>query len=823
MSDKELKVLLTGDASGLFKALGDASLAVKSMATEMEATVGGLKTVFTNLMAPLAILGGIEFFKKTVDETKDWTVEAQRLARTLGITTEQASILNVAIADIHGNSDEYLAAAAKLIKTLNTNEEAFHKLGVATRDQNGRLRDAPVLMAEVNQRLSELKAGTDRGVAASQIYGKSWKDVLLYLNMTPEVMEEARAKAERLNLIVGGDAVAATEAYRHSMNELDDTVKALKIRIGQELMPVMTDFNNSISKEAPDALTSLGIIINLVVTAIKTVTFAINAVIQTIITLGMTVGKTLGAVSDGVGWAITGNFTKAKNAIKEGMADADREFAAGNAVIQKDFEQLGRSLNLLWDPSLRPQAKSSKVDAGTGAAHTTGDSEKEFEKLKASLEKKRELFENAKAAQGEFIEWSKAQDAAYWRNVLATQDLAEKTRIKAQQEFYKARREVLKKGMEESKQLEANYRERDKADALGELTAQQVMVDRYAKLGLITEQQALTESIHIAEAKYQVDLKFLQAGLAAKNLEPLERAKINGQIEALERQHSSNMTELQFKQADLDRQKDGWAGWAEGIREALLQAQNSFQIFKQAATQILGGIEGALANSLASLTQHGQTAAQKWNALWMGISGAVVNAVAKMGAQWLVAQAAQAAFGVASTTQAVAIAEAETSASLAAGAAGAWEAYGWMPYIGAELAMAQIEAMEISVAAAGAAGVVGAAEGGWFDRPTLTVMGEGSQRELAVPEVSFKDWAGNLAANIMGRQDAINGYGRLSYQMASQFHAQSGGGGAGLGALAGGGYVDLRGAVIAGESVESARIIGNLVSKHLDAFNKRRG
>ena len=146
-----------------------------------------------------------------------------------------------------------------------------------------------------------------------------------------------------------------------------------------------------------------------------------------------------------------------------------------------------------------------------------------------------------------------------------------------------------------------------------------------------------------------------------------------------------------------------------------------------------------------------------------------------------------------------------------------------MPYIGAELAMAQIEAMEISVAAAGAAGVVGAAEGGWFDRPTLTVMGEGSQRELAVPEVSFKDWAGNLAANIMGRQDAINGYGRLSYQMASQFHAQSGGGGAGLGALAGGGYVDLRGAVIAGESVESARIIGNLVSKHLDAFNKRRG
>ena len=823
MSDKDLKVLLTGDASGLFKALGDASLAMKGMAEEMEATVRGLKTVFTNLVAPLAILGGLEFFKKTVDETKDWTVEAQRLARTLGITTEQASILNLAIGDIHGTSDEYLAAAGKLIKTLGSNEEAFHRLGVVTRDQNGRLREAPTIMAEVNQKLSELKAGADRGVAASQIYGKSWKDVLLYLNMTPEIMEEARKKAERLNLIVGGDAVAATEAYRASMNELEDTVKALKIRIGQELMPVMTEFNNSVAKNGPDALSALGIGIALVVTAFKSVSFAIEAVVQTIITMGMAVARVMGGIWDAMGWATVGQFGKAKDAIKAGFTGLDQEITAGNAVIQKDWENLGMSLNLLWDPSLRPKAASSKKDAGTGAGSGKPDSDKEFEKLKAQLEKQRETFENAKAVQGEFIEWSKAQDAAYWRDVLATHTMSEKTRAKVTQEFYKARRAELKAAFEESRALEASYRERDKADAMGELDAQLVQVERHLKLGLISEQESLTASTQIAEAKYQVELKYLKLSLAAENLKPIERAKINGQIEALERQHDATMTGLQFKQADLDRQKDGWAGWAEGIRESLLQAQNTFQVFKQAATQVLSGVTNAFASGIQGILGGQMNLRQGIQAVWKGIVQTIIQAVAQIAAQWLVAQAAGAAFQAASVTQAVVRSQAETAASLAAGAAGAWEAYGWMPYIGAQLATAQIEAMEISVAAAGAVKMVGAAEGAFFDRPTLTVMGEGRQHELAVPEVSFKDWAGNLAANIMGRQDAINAYGRSSSQMATQFQAQAGPGGNPMAALAGGGYVDLRGAVIAGESVESARIIGNLVKKGLTAFNKRRG
>ena len=85
MSEKDLKVFVTGDASGLFKALGDASLAMKNMATEMEASVGGLKTLFSNFAAPLlaitAVFAGNEFLKGITNDTKDWNGRRHRNLR----------------------------------------------------------------------------------------------------------------------------------------------------------------------------------------------------------------------------------------------------------------------------------------------------------------------------------------------------------------------------------------------------------------------------------------------------------------------------------------------------------------------------------------------------------------------------------------------------------------------------------------------------------------------------------------------------------------------------------------------------------------------
>ena len=775
----DVKVLITGDATGLFKALGDASAATKGMAKDMETAINGVKSLFLGFAA---VLGGFEFLKNTVEETKNWTVEAQKLSRVLGITTEQASILNLAIGDIYGTQEEYLGAVAKLTKTLNTNEEAFRRLGVETRDQNGRLKDTPTIMAQVNQKLGEMKVGTDRNIASAQIYGKSWMEVQRYLKLTPEVMEEARAKAEKLNLIVGADAVAATDAYRASMNELEDTVKALKIRIGQELMPLMTEFNNSAAERGPQALTTLGIGINLIVTAFKSVVFAVEAVIQSIITLGMAVGKTMGGIWDAMGWATLGQFGKAKEAIKQGYADASREMEAGNTVIQKAFEKMGLELNYLWDPNLRPKAAPKPAAGGGKAAPSAvkGD-DGEFEKLKAALEKERFLYEKAGADRGEFIEYKKSQEAAYWDTVLGLGGLEDKTRFKAQQEYYKAARAELKKNHDENKALDEVYRERYLADQKAFFDFEEQEVNRQLSLGRISDQEALNWKRSIEEQKYEVELAALQSRLAVKGLEPIEIAKLNGQIEALELQHRSKVLTLSNQQADLELQKNGWAGWADGIKSALLQAQNHFETFKQMATQVLSGVTNAFATGIQGILSGQMTLGQGMKAIWNGIVSTVIQAVAQLIAKWIVMTVVKKALGI----EEAAIDGGRTAAALTTATAETWAAYASIPFAGPVLAMAQIGLMYGSMAASmGLAAGTGAAtsafgagvytaEGGIIDKPTLTLMGEAGT-ELVAPEKNFVRWAEslqtnsfNLGANLSASDGVVSGYGRQAAGFAS--------------------------------------------------------
>ena len=69
---------------------------------------------------------------------------------------------------------------------------------------------------------------------------------------------------------------------------------------------------------------------------------------------------------------------------------------------------------------------------------------------------------------------------------------------------------------------------------------------------------------------------------------------------------------------------------------------------------------------------------------------------------------------------------------------------------------------DLAATAAGASGVLGmipaAAEGAWFGRPTLALVGEGSRPELVIPDTSFKDFAANLTRNVLAQERQAQDY-----------------------------------------------------------------
>jgi len=223
-------------------------------ASGIEGAFSGVLGKFNLLTGAVGTLAGIAaggIFAKIVSETVNYDLAVGKLASTLGMTTEQASIYSVALQRAGIDQGVAESAGLRLAKTLSSNEEVFKKLGVATRDSNGNLRSTADLMPEVNQKLSEMKAGTDRNVIAMEIYGRSWNDVRQLLKLTPEAMEEARRKAEQLHLIVGDEGVRQGKKYKENLNDLGLVAKSLSLQFGNVLLPWLVKVGSFLGENGP--------------------------------------------------------------------------------------------------------------------------------------------------------------------------------------------------------------------------------------------------------------------------------------------------------------------------------------------------------------------------------------------------------------------------------------------------------------------------------------------------------------------------------------------------------------------------------------------
>jgi len=98
--------------------------------------------------------------------------------------------------------------------------------------------------------------------------------------------------------------------------------------------------------------------------------------------------------------------------------------------------------------------------------------------------------------------------------------------------------------------------------------------------------------------------------------------------------------------------------------------------------------------------------------------------------------------------------------------------------------------------------------------PTLSLMGEAGP-ELIAPKHDFMEVTRQLVASGASMYRAI--VQSQAYQGSSNSYSPASGATPGGQAV----HVNLSGAVIAGESVESSRLIGNMIQKHLNSYGRR--
>ena len=175
-SDKKIQVKLAGDATGGIKALSDFHAAATEHIGGITSGLGELSGGLTKVMGVFGVLGGVlaggAAFKSMISETVSWSLETGKLARTLGDTTQNASVMKVALHGLGIDQEVVSSAAMRMARTLNTNSEAFKQVGVDAEGMRKAGKSNTEIMMATIQALGQYKGGLDRNQAAMTIFGR---------------------------------------------------------------------------------------------------------------------------------------------------------------------------------------------------------------------------------------------------------------------------------------------------------------------------------------------------------------------------------------------------------------------------------------------------------------------------------------------------------------------------------------------------------------------------------------------------------------------------------------------------------------------------
>jgi hypothetical protein len=215
-----------------------------------------------------------------------------------------------------------------------------------------------------------------------------------------------------------------------------------------------------------------------------------------------------------------------------------------------------------------------------------------------------------------------AQEANFKQNMAARMALLDQqaslvkqrfgTESKEYEEVQKQIVETKRQTAEQLKQIDLVRSDSVRNAQLAELASAEQQAQLERDLRLITDAELLTRASQFENSRYQVQAQALQERLQLALADPdrsvVEVARINAELEELERQHQLRLGQIR---GDATRESQKYT------------------------TQMYGSMESGLAGVIQKSLVGGQTLAGLWRGVWQVVVQAVTQALAQMAAQWL--------------------------------------------------------------------------------------------------------------------------------------------------------------------------------------------
>jgi hypothetical protein len=327
-----------------------------------------------------------------------------KLAQQVGIPVETLSRLNYAASLSKLSTEEFGLALGKLnIKIAGAasgNKEAaalFKVLGVAVKDAAGATRSADQVIGDLAGVFSGLKDGASKGALAVDLFGKSGKQLIPFLNEGKEGIARLSDEADRFGITISGKTVAAATEFNDNIDRMKKVIDGVGVQVAAQLAPAMAAFTDQLLNSKSSAETLKDVVNGLVIALKVLVTVAVTAA-GAFSYLGTEIGGNLAAIAA----TLTGDFDGAREILN--LMDEDLKEVTSN---------VGGRFKAIWD-----SAGEATKDAAAATKKSADSMVSDLERLKNASEAAMEArFRLAKAmaeklATEHFMEGESASRAA---------------------------------------------------------------------------------------------------------------------------------------------------------------------------------------------------------------------------------------------------------------------------------------------------------------------------------------------------------------------------------------------------------------------------
>ncbi len=610
--------------------------------------LAGLRNAFEGIAAILA--GG--FLTAAIMDTAAMTDKAMDLSRALGISTNEAKAVQMALEDIGAQAGEYEGAAKGMVRQLRENEEAMNKMGLETRDASGNLRPLNELMVDGIATLGDYKDGTDRALASQVLFGRGIDASSKLMLLNQDIIDENQKLMQELGLTVGEQSVAAWREYDSAMDQAGFGIQGLKKAIGDTLMPVMVTLVDMFNAVAPAAITVLRVALGSLTSVFLIVKQGIQQMAVVVYATLYNIVEPIRGIFEAVARGMTGDFAGAATAFKAIGKNVSDVWKGSLDKMAADSKKTSQQIAGFFTQDVNAGSDSPKAGAKSFGNPKPNKEPSQMPVYEAELAKKIELFEKAAQAEGTLRQFSKAEEAAYWKEVstragLSGEDKAraekkwrdiertlradsfsteiadlEQRKQEAQNNFAERIRlaeqahaktvamygaeskeaassfgkilEEKRKQVQQLAQLEniASNVRRDRA--LAEIEFERQDTDYQLNMGLITKQQLLVQEMQYQERMNAIKLQALQDSLALVDpqKDPVKAAEINAQIEQMEMQHQLRIKaiKLQMMSTEAGPASNVFSSMETAFSQAITGMITQAQTLRQALSNIFKSV-----------------------------------------------------------------------------------------------------------------------------------------------------------------------------------------------------------------------------------------